>query len=108
VKRRDIAVAVVPGHLGKPGPVLIVQADLFVDRHPTITILPFTSELVHAPVCRILVEPSAENGLREISQIMVDKPMSIRRDRIAKAIGRLDDDTMLRVSRALAVWMGIA
>jgi len=87
---------------------LILQADLFLEQHLTITVLPFTSELVPAPVCRILVEPSPANGLREISQIMIDKVISIRRDRIAKPVGHLDDDTMLRVSRALAVWTGIA
>lgn len=108
MRRGDIVVAVLPGYLGRPRPVVIVQADLFVDQHPTITILPFTSELLHVPVCRILVEPTPDNGLREISQVMVDKVISIRRDRIAKPIGRLDDDTLLRVSRALAVWMGIA
>ncbi len=108
MRRGDLVVAALPGELGKPRPALVSQSDLFNDQHPTTTVLPLTSELLNAPVYRILVEPSEANGLRAISQIMVDKPTSIRRERIGKLIGRLDDDTMLRVSRALAVWMGIA
>ena len=91
-----------------PRPALIVQSDLFNETHPSLTVLPLTSEIRSAPQFRIVVEPSATNGLRRISQIMVDKPMTFRRDKIRASIGRMDDETMLRVARALAVWLGIA
>jgi mRNA interferase MazF len=108
MRRGNLVAAVLPGGLGKPRPAFIVQADAFNEAHPTVVLLPLTSDLHAAPLIRILVEPSESNGLRAISQIMIDKPMTIRRDKIGKVIGRLDDDTILRVSRALAVWMGIA
>jgi len=67
-----------------------------------------TTTLVDAPLFRLTVDPSSSNGLRSLSQIMVDKVAAVRRDRIGKAIGRLDDRTMIRVNRAVALWLGLA
>ena len=102
-----VAVAL-PGGLGKPRPALIGQSDLFNEAHPTLTVLPLTSEIRSTPQFRITIEPSSTNGLRLVSQIMVDKPMTFRRDKIRSPFGRMDDETMLRVGRALAVWVGLA
>lgn len=106
--RGDLVTVALPGDFGKPRPAVIVQSDLFNETHPTITLLPLTSEIRSAPQFRITVEPSPANGLRLVSQIMVDKPMTFQRDKIREPIGRMDDDTMIRVGRALAVWVGIA
>jgi len=108
VKRGDLVTVALSGDFGKPRPALVVQADLFNETHASITVLPVSSTIVHAPLFRITVEPSPENGLRKVSQIMADKVISVRRDRVGKAIGHLPDDTMIRVARALAVWLGIA
>jgi mRNA interferase MazF len=108
MKRGDVVVVAWPGDFGKPRPALIIQSDLFNETHPTLTVLPLTSEIRSTPQFRITVEPSPTNGLRRISQIMVDKPMTFRRDKIRTPLGRVDDATMLRVGRALAVWIGIA
>jgi len=67
-----------------------------------------TSELREAPLFRIAVEPTWDNGLRRPSQVMVDKPQSIARGRVGKTIGRLDDEKMVSVNRALAVFLGFA
>ena len=61
-----------------------------------------------APLFRLAVEPSPGNGLRSLSQLMIDKVTTVSRARIAQTIGRLEDDLVLRVSRALALWVGIA
>jgi mRNA interferase MazF len=108
VRRGDVVAEALPGDFGKPRPALVVQSDLFNETHPTVSMLPLTREIRSAPQFRITVEPSADNDLRRISQIMVDKPMTFRRDKIRAPFGRLDDETMLRVGRALAVWFGIA
>jgi mRNA interferase MazF len=108
LKRGDLVVVALPGDYGKPRPALIVQADLFNETHASITIVPVTSTLVDAPLFRLTVEPSQENGLRSLSQLMVDKVTTVSRARIAQTIGRLEDDLVLRVSRALALWVGIA
>jgi mRNA interferase MazF len=108
VKRGDLVTVALQGEFGKPRPALIVQSDLFNAEHATLSVLPITSEIVGAPIFRITLEPSNANGLREVSQIMVDKIVSIKRDKVGEPFGRLEEETMLRVNRALAVWLGIA
>ena len=108
MRRGDLVTVALPGDFGKSRPALVIQSDLFNEIHPTLTLLPLTSEIRSAPQFRITVEPSSANGLRMVSQIMVDKPMTFRRDKIRKPFGRMDDEMMLRVGRALAVWIGIA
>jgi mRNA interferase MazF len=108
LKRGDLVVVALPGDYGKPRPALIVQADLFNETHASLTIVPVTSTLVDAPLFRVTVEPSPGNGLRSLSQLMVDKVTTVSRARITHTIGRLEDDLVLRMSRALALWVGIA
>jgi mRNA interferase MazF len=95
-----------PGDFGKPRPALVIQADQF-DEHATVTVLPVTSTLVTAPLFRITVQPSTANGLRERSQVMVDKAMTVKRDKVGPAFGRIDADTLVEVERCLAVFLGI-
>lgn len=108
VKRGDLIVVAVSGDYGKPRPALIVQADLFNETHPSVTIVPLTSTLVDAPLFRLTVEPSQGNGLQSLSQLMIDKVTTVRRDRIGQTIGELENDILMRVNRALALWLGIA
>jgi mRNA interferase MazF len=108
LKRGDVVVLALPGDYGKPRPALVVQSDLFNETHASVTVVPVTSTLVDAPLFRLTVEPSPANGLRALSQLMIDKVTTVSRDRIAQIIGRLEDDFLLRVSRALALWVGIA
>jgi mRNA interferase MazF len=108
VRRGDVVAVALPGDFGKPRPALIIQSDLFNATHPTVTLLPLTSEIRSAPQFRITVEPSPINGLSVVSQIMVDKPMTLRRAKVREPFGQMDDETMLRVGRALAVWVGLA
>lgn len=107
MRRGDLVSVALQGDLGKPRPALIIQSDLF-DTHPSITILPVTSVLREAPLFRIAVKPSEQNGLTKPSQVMVDKPQSVAREKIGAVFGRLDDGTILAVNRALAVFLGFA
>jgi len=107
VKRGDLVTVAFAGDYGKPRPALVIQSDLF-EAHPSVTLLPVTSELRETPLFRVRVDPSAENGLRSISEIMVDKPHTVARERLGGAIGRLDEETLLAVNRALAVFLGFA
>ncbi|HZW25530.1 MAG TPA: type II toxin-antitoxin system PemK/MazF family toxin [Gallionella sp.] len=107
MKRGDLVTIALQGDLGKPRPALVIQSDLF-DAHPSVTILPVTGELRDAPLFRITVQPHELNGLNKPSQIMVDKPQSIAREKVGQVIGRLDDETMVAVNRALAIFIGVA
>ncbi len=107
MRRGDVVTVALQGDLGKPHPALVIQSDLF-DAHPSVTILPVTSDLRATPLFRITVNPTPDNGLSKPSQVMVDKPQSIARDKIGAVAGHLDDATMLAVNRALAVFLGLA
>ena len=95
------------GDYGKPRPALIIQADQFEDLG-SVVILPLTSTLIDAPLLRPTVEPSPGNGLRASSQIMLDKPMTVKTDKIGPAFGHLDELAMIGVNRSLALFLGLA
>lgn len=107
MRRGDLLTVAAPGDYGKPRPALVIQSDLFAEL-PSISLCLVTSALREAPIFRITVEPSPANGLRQISQIQVDKIMTVARERVGEVIGRLDDATLLKVDRSLAVFIGIA
>ena len=107
MRRGDLVTVAAPGDYGKPRPALVIQSDLFGEL-PSVTLCLVASELRHAPIFRITVDPSPDNGLRRVSQIQVDKVLTVVRERIGETIGRLDDATMLKVNRSLAVFIGIA
>jgi mRNA interferase MazF len=107
VKRGDLVTVALQGDFGKPRPALVIQADRF-EEAATVTILLVTSTLIDAPLLRLTVEPSEVNGLWKRSQIMIDKASTVQRDKIGPAFGHLDDETMVSVTRSLAVFLGIA
>lgn len=90
----------VSGDYGKPRPALIVQSDAF-SAHPSVTVLPLTTEIHNVPLFRISISPGKETGLRKASQIMVDKMTTVPRAKIGPRIGRVETATMHAVRRAL-------
>lgn len=107
MRRGDFVTVTMQGDFGKPRPALVIQADPF-HEHATLTVLPLTSTLVAAPLLRITVPPSADNGLQKPSQVMVDKAMTVKRDKIGPTFGRIGVDALVEVERCLAVFLGIA
>jgi mRNA interferase MazF len=107
MKRGDVVTVAAAGDYGKPRPAVVVQTDLLNDTHASVVVCLVTSTLLEAPLLRLTVEPSPRNGLRERSQIMADKLVTVRREKIGARIGVLEEETMLGLSRALAFVMGI-
>jgi mRNA interferase MazF len=105
--RGDLVTIAIQGDFGKPRPALIIQANQFSEQ-TTATILPLTSTFVAAPLIRVTVQPSAENGLQKPSQVMVDKAMTVKRDKMGPVFGRIDVDALVEIERCLAVFLGIA
>jgi mRNA interferase MazF len=87
---------------------VIVQTDAFPDSHPSIVVCQMTSRLVGVADFRITVDPTSENGLRARSQVMADKPVTVRRERIGQRIGQLGADDIAKLNAALAFVMGLA
>lgn len=107
MNRGGLVTIALAGDFGKPRPALIIQSDQFQDTG-TVTVLLLTSTLVDAPLIRVEIEPKPENGLSKTSQIMVDKAMTIKRERLGPVFGEADAETMLAVTRCLAVFLGLA
>jgi mRNA interferase MazF len=108
MQRGDLVTVAAVGDYGKPRPAVIVQTDAFPQTHASVVVCQLTSELADAPEFRIPIEPTPENGLRLKSQVMADKPVTIRRERIGQKIGRLDNQDMARIGIALAFVLGLA
>lgn len=108
MRRGDVIIVAAGGDYGKPRPAVIVQTDAFPDTHASVVICQLTSELIEAPDFRITIDPSETNGLRVPSQIMADKPVTVRRARVGQLIGCLDDRDLGRLNIALAFVMGLA
>lgn len=108
MNRGDVVTVAVQGDYGKPRPAVVAQADIFNETHASITVLPLTSSIVDAPLFRLTIDPSRQNGLTRVSQVMIDKTITLPREKVGNVVGQLGDDTMIRISRALAVWLGIA
>lgn len=108
MRRGDLVTVAAAGDYGKPRPAVIVQTDAFPASHGSVVVCQLTSELVDAPDFRITIEPAPENGLRLRSQVMADKPVTMRRERIRQKIGRLGIQDMARLGIALAFVLGLA
>lgn len=107
MNRGRIVTVALQGDFGKARPALVVQSDLFAE-HPSVTLLLMSSAMVDAPLIRITVVPSEQNGLRMPSQIAVDKMFTVRREKIGRPIGHLEDELMAAVNRSLLVFLGLA
>src|SRR5215470_1895888 len=107
MSRGDVVIVAAPGDFGKPRPAVIVQSNAIPESHASIVICPMTSEFAEADF-RITIEPGPGTGLRIRSQVMADKPVTVRRERIGRQIGRLGDADIARLNVALALVMGLA
>jgi mRNA interferase MazF len=107
MKRGDLVTIALSGDFGKPRLSLIVRSDLFAE-HFLVTVLPITSDLEKAPLFRIPIDPTPANGLRKPSHVMIDVIQTVRREKIGKVIGHIDDETMIAINRAMMVFLGLA
>jgi mRNA interferase MazF len=107
LRRGDVVIVAAPGDYRKPRPAVIVQSDAIPESHASLVICQITSELAEANF-RITIEPAPQTGLRVRSQVMADKPVAVRRERIGQRVGRLEASDMTRLNAALAFFMGLA
>lgn len=106
MKRGDIVTVALSGDYGKPRPALIIQSDIFSETN-SVTVLPLTTHFIDAPLFRVSIEPTENNGLTHTSQAMVDKLLTTPREKIGKVIGFLEKKAIIEIERALALFIGI-
>ena len=107
MKRGDVVIVSLSGDYGKMRPAVVVQHDLVNAEHASVVVCPLSSHRIDAPLFRIDLEPTPQNGLEKPSQIMVDKISAVKRERLRQVVGHLDDAAMVQVSRSLALWLGL-
>lgn len=107
LKRGDIVSAVLSRDYGKPRPVLIIQSDRLI-KLGSVVVCPLTSDVDDTDPLRIRLQPSVTNGLRSVSDIMIDKVSAIPRDRCREIIGMVEQGVMERAGGILAVVLGLA
>lgn len=104
-QRGDLVTVSLQGDFGKPRPALVIQSDLLTDLE-SVVLCPVTSDLRNAAF-RVTVEANPANGLRTLSQVMVDKLSTLPRTKISEPFGRLDEERMKMVDRALLLVVGV-
>ena len=108
MKRGAIVVVAARGaSTGKPRPALIVQSDLFNPTHASVTVCPITSDCVDAPLFRLTLPPGPRTGLRAVSQVMIDKIISVPRSAIGAEIGACTDAELDAVDAGVRRWLGL-
>jgi mRNA interferase MazF len=108
MRRGDVVTVAATGDYGKPRPAVVVQTDALPAGHASVIVCQMTSDVVATPDFRVTIDPTADNGLRVRSQVMADKPVTVRRERIARRIGHLGTADLVRLNVALAFVMGLA
>ena len=96
-----------PDYAGKPRPVVIIQDSRF-DATASMTVCALTSLEADAPLARPAVEPTEANGLRVRSRLMVDKISTVPKKRLGYRLGMLDSEDLIRLHRAIGVFLGLA
>jgi mRNA interferase MazF len=94
-------------YAGKPRPAVILQDDRF-DATASITICAFTTDKTDAPLFRLPVVPNQGNGLQAPCRLMVDKITTVRKTKMGSRVGRLDAEDLVRLNRAILVFLGLA
>lgn len=107
MRRGDLVTVAISGDYGKPRPALVIQSD-FLDATESVLVCLLTTTLRDAPLYRLSVPADQGTGLREASQVMVDKIMAVRRDRCGPPIGRIDAAALLALGRLLTFVIGAA
>jgi mRNA interferase MazF len=108
VKRGEIwTVSGGADYADKPRPAIVLQDDAF-DATASITICPLTTHQVDAPLIRLVIEPSQRNGLRSTSHAMIDKITTVSKKKLEHHVGKLSDEDIVRVNRAILVFLGLA
>ena len=104
-RRGDLVTVSLQGDYGKPRPALVVQSD-FLDALDSVVLCPVTSDLRTAAF-RVTVEPTSVNGLRVLSQVMVDKLSTLPRSKLSPPFGKLEEERLKAVDRALLLVVGL-
>jgi mRNA interferase MazF len=108
MRRGDLVTVAARGpYTIKPRPAVIVQAEVFTETHASVTVCPVTTDVLDAPLFRVMLHPGARTGLEAASQVMVDKIVSVPRSAIGTRIGQCDATELQLMDDALRRWLSL-
>lgn len=107
IERGDIIICALSGDYGKPRPAVVIQSDLFNLTHASMTVCPITSHLIDATLFRLTLMSNDLTGLTSTSQIMIDKIISIKSEKITQKIGKLSSNEILKLNDAIKLWLNL-
>lgn len=107
MKRGNLVTVAASGDYGKPRPAIIIQSD-HLNGTDSVLVALITSAIADAPLYRLTINPSDQNGLKIVSQVMVDKILAVPRAKCGAVIGMIDDDTIAMLNQMLLVTIGLA
>lgn len=108
MKRGAIVIVAAKGaYTGKPRPAVVVQSDLFNPTHASVTICPITSDCVDAPLFRLTLPSGQRTGLKSVSQVMIDKIVSVPRAAVSTAIGQCSAGELDGIEDGMRRWLGM-
>lgn len=107
MRRGDLVVVSAAGDYGKPRPAVVIQSD-WLKATDSVLVALLTSTLAEAPLYRLRIEPSESNGLKLLSQVMVDKIVAMPREKCGQVIGRINESQRIALDHMLAIVIGIA
>jgi len=102
-----VTVASAGVYSSKPRSAVVVQAERWLQAHPSVTLCPLTSTLIEVPLVRIAVAPSPRNGLQKPSQLMVDKLFSVPIQALGAVVGQLEPQVLIELEMALRGWLDL-
>jgi len=107
VRRGDVVIVVAPGDYGKPRPALVLQSDMFHHTTSVVVALLTSAQQPAAGLLRKPILPMDGNGLRQPSDVMIDKLVTLRREKLGEPIGHLTSSEMAEITAALALFLGM-
>ena len=105
--RGDIVLVAGGVYATKPRPAVILQDDLFTAT-ASVTVCPFTTTNIEAPLLRLPIPSDATTGIDVPSFAMIDKITTVRRANVAEKVGHLSAVHMLELERRIVVFLGLA
>jgi mRNA interferase MazF len=106
MRRGEIWLIAAGGYASKPRPALIVQDDRF--ETDSVTVSPFTTTHVDAPLLRLPIPADPTSGIARPSYLMIDKLTTVRRSNVTERVGTLTPAQITEFERRALVFLGFA
>jgi mRNA interferase MazF len=111
IKRGEIYIAALDPAMGreisKTRPVLVVSNDLNNQFSGTVTVLPITSMNLDKIYPFEVFLPKGSGALPKDSKVKADRIRTLDKARLAKPLGRVDQEQITAIDKAMRIHLGL-